>query len=242
MTLNPEHPTPSEGGTQQAAKHEAGRLGSQAQGAARDVASTAKDEAGQVKDEAVGQARELAASAKQEATSQLSTQQDRLAAQSRTISDDLERISRGERAESDLVNQAVSALSGRARRVTEQLESKEPMDLIDDVRRFAARRPGAFLAIAAGIGLAAGRLTRGAKDSPDDHGPRHTPTGGTAPGPVPVARVPGTVYSEDADYPGADLGTGSPATEMLDTTAVPGTTSGTGDPYGAGVTTPGGRA
>ena len=34
-------------------------------------------------------------------------------------------------------------------------------DLLDDVRRFAARRPGMFLAIAAGVGVVAGRLTRG---------------------------------------------------------------------------------
>ncbi|HRO95060.1 MAG TPA: hypothetical protein PLJ28_14195, partial [Citricoccus sp.] len=165
MTLNPDYPTTSEGGTKETARQEAGRLGAEAQGAARDVAGTARDEARHVKDEAVGQARSLAESAKQEATSQLSTQKDRLAVQSRGISEDLERISRGERPESDLVNQAVAMLSDRARRVTHHLESREPMDLLDDVRRFAARRPGTFLAIAAGIGLVAGRMTRGLKDA-----------------------------------------------------------------------------
>ncbi|QCU76855.1 hypothetical protein E7744_00345 [Citricoccus sp. SGAir0253] len=211
MTLNPEYPTTSGGGTQDAAKQEAGRLGTEAQDAARDVAGTAKDEARHVKEEAVGQAKDLAASARQEATSQLSTQKDRLASQSRTVSDDLERIARGERPESDMVNQAVSMLSERARRVTEHLETREPMDLLDDVRRFAARRPGTFLAIAAGVGLVAGRLTRGLKDS-SGHEVRPTTAPvrpGPATGPAPVGRVPGTVYPGDTTPAGASLGAGA---------------------------------
>ena len=190
MTLNPDHPT-SDAGPQETAKHEAGRLGSEAQGAARDVAGTVKDEALHVKDEAVGQARNLAESAKQEASSQLSTQKDRLAVQSRGISDDLERISRGERPESDLVNQAVAMLSDRARRVTAQLESKEPMDLLEDVRRFAARRPVAFLAIAAGVGLLAGRLTRGLKDAHCDDS-RDRPASAATPHPPALPRSAGS--------------------------------------------------
>lgn len=253
MTLNPDHPTTSDGGTQETAKQEAGRLGTDAQDAARDVAGTAKDEALHLKDEAAVQARGLAASAQEEVTSQLSTQKDRLAAQSRGISEDLERISRGERPESDLVNQAVSMLSQRARRVTEQLESKEPMDLLDDVRRFAARRPGTFLAIAAGIGLLAGRLTRGLKDAHDDDTESARTRGATAPGPGPAGRVPGTVYPGDTGYTGGaagqvpapptvpptvtgpDVGTGAPGVdEILGTPAAQ-------RPYDAGRPDAGGR-
>jgi hypothetical protein len=231
MTLNPDHPTTSDGGPQGTAKHEAGRLGSEAQSAARDVAGTARDEAVNVKDEALGQAKDLAESAKQEASSQLSTQKDRLAAGSRGISDDLERISRGERPESDLVNQAVSMLSDRARRVTEQLETKEPMDLLEDVRRFAARRPVAFLAIAAGVGLLAGRLTRGLKDAHDDDSRDRTASARHAAprGPAPIDRVPGTVYPED----------GAPVRPLGETTPP---RAGMPDAYGAGVTGSGGRA
>jgi hypothetical protein len=221
------------------ARQQAAQVKDTAQDAARDVAGTAKDETLNVKDEAVGQARDLAASARQEATSQLATQQDRLAGQSRTISEDLERISRGERPESDLVNQAVTMLSRRARQLTEQLETKEPADLLDDVRRFAARRPGTFLAIAAGIGLAAGRLTRGLKDAHDDaegHArhtqTRHASTHRPSPGPVPVGRVPGSIYPDDAPAagPAGALGTA----EVLGTPAAT-------NPYGTGITTPGGR-
>lgn len=164
---NPGMPTES-GGTKETAQREAGQVGHRAADAAKDVAGTAQQEVRQVKDEAVGQAKSLAAAAREEAWSQASTQQSRLAEQSRVVSDDLERLSRGERAESDLVNQAVASLSQRARRLSEDLESKDPEDLLDDVRRFAARRPWTFLAISAGVGMLAGRLTRGLKDAGDD--------------------------------------------------------------------------
>ncbi|GAA1131503.1 hypothetical protein [Citricoccus alkalitolerans] len=259
MTLNPDHSTEHDGGTRDAAQQEAGRLGSEAQSAARDVAGTAQEEAAHLKDETMTQARDLAGSAKQEASSQLAAQKDRLAAQSRTVSDDLDRISRGEKPESDLVNQAVSMLSQRARQVTEQLESKEPLDLLDDVRRFAARRPGTFLAIAAGVGLVAGRLTRGMKDAHDDDSHGHsTPThrAGSS-GPAPIERVPGSVDPDDVPATGPsgdiplpptappapvvppaagqpDVGMGAPATEVLGTPAVT-------DPSGTGRPRQGGR-
>ncbi|NLE96561.1 MAG: hypothetical protein GX596_01035 [Propionibacterium sp.] len=143
-------------------------MGHEAADAARNVADTAQQEAGRVKDDAVDQAKSLASSARDEAYSQAATQQDRLAQQSRLVSDDLHRISRGERAESDLVNQAVSALADRAEKLTTSLETKGPEDLLDDVRRFASRRPWTFLGIAVGVGLVAGRLTRGLKDANND--------------------------------------------------------------------------
>lgn len=239
MSPNPNAPTPpstAPGGAdspvRDTAAQQAGQVKDQAQQAAGEMAGTLKQEAHQVADEAKTQAKDLAQSAKQEASSQLSTQKDRLAVQSRGISEDLERISRGERPESDLVNQAVAMLSDRARRVTEQLESKEPMDLLDDMRRFAARRPGTFLAIAAGVGLVAGRLTRGMKDAQDDDSrdPSTSARHAAPAGPAPVGRVPGTVYPDDVP---ATAGTVA-APEVLGTPAAT-------NPSGTGITTPGGR-
>jgi uncharacterized protein YjbJ (UPF0337 family) len=242
MSPNPNAPTPASSArrgedspVRDAAAQQSRQVKDQAQQAAGEMAGTLKQEAHQVADEAKTQAQSLAESAKQEASSQLSTQQQRLAAGSRGISDDLERISRGERPESDLVNQAVTMLSDRARRVTEQLESREPMDLLDDVRRFAARRPGTFLAIAAGIGLAAGRLTRGVKDSDDDAQLGRVPDYGQQATGYSAATVPAppAVAPVETGYTGP--GAGAPATEVLGTLAA-------ADPYGAGITTPGGRA
>src|SRR3954447_26778870 len=43
------------------------------------------------------------------------------------------------------------------------LENKQPGELLDDARSFAARRPTAFLVGAAIAGFAVGRLVKGAK-------------------------------------------------------------------------------
>lgn len=57
-----------------------------------------------------------------------------------------------------LVRQATDG----ADKVASWLESREPGDLLDEVRRFARQRPGTFLAAAAAAGAVAGRLTRNA--------------------------------------------------------------------------------
>lgn len=109
----------------------------------------------------------------------------------------------------------------RAEDFTAQLERKEPKELLSDVRRFAARRPGAFLAIAAGVGLVAGRLTRGLSDNDDDEGAGATsPSTGNAPvadARPPTAATPPTatpLYDETAELA---LGTtpGEPEEDVL---------------------------
>lgn len=163
MTTNPDNAR-----TAGAAKEEATHVKDKAFDAAGQVADTAKEEAANVKDEAMKQARSLTDSTLEEVNTQAATQQKRIAEQSRTITDDLSRLARGERAESDMVNQFISMAADRAQQFTTQLENKEPKELLNDVRRFAARRPGTFLAIAAGIGIVAGRFTRGLSDRDDD--------------------------------------------------------------------------
>ena len=58
----------------------------------------------------------------------------------------------------DLAQQA----SRRVGEFSHWLDNHEPADLLDEVKRFARRRPGAFIALAAAAGVLAGRLTRGA--------------------------------------------------------------------------------
>lgn len=164
MTTNSDPDNP----TTQAAQDEADQVAGKAQDAAREVAGTAQQEARQVAGEATEHIKSLGASAQDELFSQASTQQQRLAEQSRTVTDDIHRLARGEQPESDLVTKFVNMAAQRAEDFTTQLENKEPKDLLNDVRRFAARRPGTFLAIAAGVGLVAGRLTRGLADNDDD--------------------------------------------------------------------------
>lgn len=205
----------------QAAQDEAGQVAGKAQDAAREVTDTAREEARQVAGEATEHIKSLGASAQDELFSQASTQQKRLAEQSRTVTDDIHRISRGERPQSDLVAKFVSMAAQRAEDFTTQLENKEPKDLLNDVRRFAARRPGAFLAIAAGVGLVAGRLTRGLSDGDDDEGADasspstgNVPVAGARP---PAAATPPTatpLYDETAEL-GLGVAPGEPEEGFL---------------------------
>jgi hypothetical protein len=48
------------------------------------------------------------------------------------------------------------------------LSEREPDSLVVELKGFARNKPGTFLCIAAGIGLFAGRMTRGAKAGPPD--------------------------------------------------------------------------
>ena len=61
---------------------------------------------------------------------------------------------------SDLARQA----STRTRDAATWMENREPGEVVEEVKRFARRRPGAFLAAAAVVGLVAGRVTRGIAD------------------------------------------------------------------------------
>ena len=67
---------------------------------------------------------------------------------------------------SELAVQAADRLHGVANWIGE----REPGDLVEEVRRFARRRPGAFLLGAAVAGVVVGRLTRGAVDAQRDTG------------------------------------------------------------------------
>ena len=58
----------------------------------------------------------------------------------------------------DLVQEAARRGGG----IAHWLDTHQPADVLQEVKRFARRRPVAFLALAAAAGMAAGRVTRGA--------------------------------------------------------------------------------
>ena len=65
----------------------------------------------------------------------------------------------------DLARQAAD----RARTAAGWLADRDPGSLLDEVRTFARRKPGTYLALALGAGVLAGRLTRGLTAPTDDH-------------------------------------------------------------------------
>ncbi len=154
------------------AKSEAQHVAADAKADGRRVADTAVNEARDVADHAGQEVRGLLHEARGEMSAQAGSQQQRLAELLRSISDELADVLDPQTTDyrrgvvTDLAQQA----SGRLQGATSWLETREPQDVLDEVARFARRRPGTFLAVAAAAGLVVGRLSRGiADDARDDH-------------------------------------------------------------------------
>lgn len=190
-----------------------------AQEKAQQTAATAADESKKVAGTARSEAQNVAAEAKvqvsslmDQATSQVSdqsrTQRDRLVGMLHTLSDDLQQMA-GQTSQPGIASDLVRQVSDRARSLGDQMDGREPTELLDDVRQFARRRPGTFLLGALAAGVAAGRLTRGAKAAKDaSSGPQGltygdatmpavaapvqpvSPVPPPAPAPVPGSEVP----------------------------------------------------
>ncbi|GAA2032114.1 hypothetical protein WDZ16_02200 [Pseudokineococcus marinus] len=150
--------------------------------AGQEVAGTAKEKAGETADEARTQARHLYAEGREQLTQHAGEQQRRAAQGLSAVTGELRGMVDGSDQQgpvTDLARQAADRVDDAAR----WLGDREPAQLLDDVRRFAARRPGTFLALAAGAGVLAGRLGRGLKDSGSDSGAGSAQGGTTATGP-----------------------------------------------------------
>jgi hypothetical protein len=184
------------------AKQEASNVAGDAKGAARDVTSTAKEKASDVVGEAKSQTRDLYDQTTSQLRDQAGAQQQRAAQGLRSISDELSSMadrSDGGGVASELVRNA----SGRAGSVADWLEGRDPGSLLSDVKSFAARKPGTFIAIAAGAGILAGRLTKAlaadAKNHASGAATGSTPGGAAAAsGPVTGAYAPSTDFSDPA--------------------------------------------
>lgn len=221
-----------DGTTTDAAKGEGKQVAQEAKEGGQHVAGVAQEEAGKVASSAGDQAKSLLGQGKTELSEQVGTQQQRLAEVVRSLGQELGSMAEGSEQSgpaTDLVRQASQRTDG----IAGWLEGHEPADALDEVRRFARRRPGTFILMAAGAGLLAGRLTRGltadsedGETSPAPTEGRHadpTPAVGTpapvahvppAPvgaGPVPPVGAPPSVADDAAGYPDDGQGAGRPA-------------------------------
>lgn len=158
---------PAPGGTGQQGSGVKDRLGeaaSSAGEAGREVAGEAKEKARDVAHEATDRARDLVDQGRTQLRSQAQSQQQRLAGGLRTLGDELNQMASGSQDPgyaSELVQRAGDATT----RVADWFEDREPSSVLREVEDFARRRPGMFIAIAAGAGLVVGRLLRGMKDA-----------------------------------------------------------------------------
>lgn len=175
-TQVPPPPTQNSGmPTTETIKDEAGNVAEQAGDSAKNVVETAKSEVANVASEVNSSARDLLDQARMDLTDQAGKQQQKVAAGLRSISEELQSMATASEqpgVATDLVRQA----AGRSSSVATWLEDRDPGSLLDEVKTFARQRPGAFLLLAAGAGVLAGRLSRGLSAGADGS-PRGTATG-----------------------------------------------------------------
>ena len=156
--------SPSEQPTSQVARDEAGEVGRTAADAGRQVVGTAAEQAATVAQEAKAQARDLVGEARGQVQQQARNGQQKATDGIRALSAELREMA-GSGAQQGTVSEVSRQAADRADRLADWLGEREPGDLLEEVRSFARRRPGVFLAGAALAGVVVGRLTRGAVDA-----------------------------------------------------------------------------
>lgn len=218
------------------AKEESKHVAGTAKEEGRHLAGTAREEAGHVAEEAKTQARNLVEEARTQAAQQSQAGRDRLAEMLRQVGDELEEMAQSS-SSSGMASQAARQIADRSRSASSFLEQREPGDLVDEVRRFASRRPGAFLFGALAAGVAAGRLSRGAAKA-HNVGPEKS---GTSTEIAPVGTV-GTAGTDVRPPVGAPADTGVTTGGVATGPAVDPVEPGYGGVPVPGTTRPGGTA
>jgi hypothetical protein len=152
----------SEGGsTVDTAKGEAANVKDTAADAASGVKDVATSEVSNVASEAKYQVRNLVDQTRSQLRGQASNQQSELASRLNSWASELGSMaSRSE--DSGPMTDLAQEASRRVGEMSHWLDNHEPADLLDEVKRFARRRPVAFLALATAAGVVVGRATRGA--------------------------------------------------------------------------------
>ncbi|WP_072481973.1 hypothetical protein [Amycolatopsis australiensis] len=197
MTQGPGGQSPPS--TTETAKTEAREVASTAADRGSEVAQTAAEEAKHVATHAQREARDLLREGREQLQSQAREGQQKAAQSLNELAGQLERMA--EQTDSPgLAADIARQVSDRTRSVADWLEHREPGDLLDEVRRFARRRPGTFLVGAAVAGALVGRLTRGVvaqqqeKNSPDGQAAPQPHAGPAGRPPVPPATTqPGAI-------------------------------------------------
>lgn len=147
-------------------KEEARSLAEDGKESVSHLSEAAQREVGDVMDDVKEQSTNLLNELGSDVRAQAATQQERIAENLRQISNEF----RGMLDSSDASGTATSLVDQAARHsgnAADWLQSRDPDDLLEEVKGFARRRPGAFLGIALGAGLLAGRITRNAGSGPD---------------------------------------------------------------------------
>ena len=163
------------------------------------VIETAKQEVAEVVEEAKAQGRRLLDESMYELRAQAGTGQHMVAELAHSLSGELRAMSQADQ------DGMLGGYVDKAQRFSDDaaawLESRQPDEVLESVRRYAARNPWQFLAISAGVGFVGARIYRGLQGAKADEGSREQSAAGYRPG----AAVPGS-------YPTPHLGDQYPPT------------------------------
>jgi len=158
--------TESQSKTEQAtsaAKEQATQVAGTAAEAARGVAAEAGQQVRQVANEASRQVRGLADQAREQARQQADTQTQRAAESLQTLSQQFRALAEGRQEESGEARKYLEWFADRAGEMAQNIQSRGLDGLVADIKSFARRRPGVFLAGAAATGFLASRVAKSAR-------------------------------------------------------------------------------
>lgn len=136
---------------------------------AGDVATQASDQVRNVTQEATQQARELAGRAREDLREQAQQRSQHVAGSMRTLADRLGSLAEGNTAEAGPLLEYLREGQYRINEWAGRLD-EGPDAVLDEMRRFARRKPMMFLAGAGVVGFLAGRMVRSGSGSSDSNG------------------------------------------------------------------------
>lgn len=182
--------------TASSAVEQSKEMGRNARDAGGDLVDGAREQVGTVATEIRDQARQLVDDTRSQLQDQADGQRSQLAEALGAFGGELRALVDGRPEEAGTAGRYVEQVGGAVGELAAQIRERDLAGIVDDVQRFARRRPGVFLAAAAATGFLAGRLAR----STTDDRAQAAVVGGGAPAPVPAP-----VATPD-DPIGSDLG------------------------------------
>jgi hypothetical protein len=207
----PRHRSGSDGpSTTDVAKDQAGQVADTAKEVGAHVVGTVQEQAGQVTAQAGRQAKQLLAQAQSEVNEQAAATQQRVAQGLHALADELTGMAKNSDQDGPATDVARQA-ADRAHQAAAWLADRDPGTLLDEVRSFARRKPGTYLAVALGAGVLAGRLTRGLTASDDTPAPNSTGTDPVSAGSSAGLLDAGPVTFDGSESFGNQLGSNAPA-------------------------------
>lgn len=138
---------------------------------ARDVAGQTATQASELARDAWGEARQLADHTRTQVRTQADEQTQRAAQGVRSMSTQLRALSEGRRDEAGRATDLVRELSERFEGLAGRLETRGLDGALEDLSRYARRKPGQFLMACAAAGFAAGRVAKAHKSNSRNDSP-----------------------------------------------------------------------